>query len=605
MEKLCGSVGLSFILVWLATWILYLAGANGVAACAAITVLCLVAGIVSWADIRALFRAARPLQTAFGFGFLLVYTLVALAIIRHYSGAGWSGDWLEQFSRSLFFLHHFPKGAEMFGGYRITSRPPGLNIIAAFTMAQAGDRFEVFQVTYTFLNLLLFLPCCLILSVFGRARRGAIPVLTGIFACSPFVIVNATYTGAKSFAAFYVVLGIAFYLTGWRKHDGVRIAAGFLALAAGLLAHYSAAPYCVFFAGHYLFAILPKRSNKVKELGTIAATAGVLLAAWFGWAIATYGLQGTVIAPVNTSIAYGPKDESGYLVKYLANLFDTTVPHLLRSPSLGHLFDQPNALGYLRDNLFVVYQTQLIFAMGIIGGPLVVWFLIRGLRRRFWIALIAFTVAVGLLVVGERDHYGIGHLTLLAMFALGLTLLANRFGSSRTVALLIIAGCAIDFGLGVFLQTRIEHLENTPGRPVFATLTLSDAGIDFAAPPDSLSQPAWSNWFRKHQFGLSEKWLREINSFRPGDPAVESAKAAIRPTLEQAIRDEQRVWHGWYGTHGGEVTFLGDQFGAQDVTSAMLVVLAVGALWAMGRRIPRATIVKAAVARPKAARKKR
>ena len=605
MEKLAGGVGLSAILLWLAVWLLYLAGANGAAGCFAIVGACVVLGALSWRDIVALFRTPRTRQCTMGFACLLVWTLVALSTIRHYSGAGWAGDWLEQFNRSLFFLHHFPKDSEMFGGYRITSRPPGLNVIAAFAMAMFGDRFQVFQETYTFLNLLLFLPCCLMLPVFGRVRKGAIAVLAAIFACSPWVMVNATYTGAKSFAAFYVVLGIAFYLTGWRKRDRVRTTAAFLFFAAGLLAHYSAAPYCVFFAAHYLISVFPKRTEKWKELTGIAVAAGVVLVAWFGWTIATYGLQGTVMAPVNTSVTYGPKDESGYLVKYLANLFDTTVPHILRSSSLMHAFDQPNPWGYLRDNTFVVYQTNLIFAMGIVGGPLVVWFLIRALRRpetpmrTFWIALIAFTVAVGLLVVGERDHYGVAHLTLLSMFALGLTLLANRFFTSRTVAWLIVAGCAIDFGLGVFLQTSVEHMENTPGRAVFATLTMNDAGIDFPAPPDSLSQPAWSNWFRKHQFGLSEKWLTEMDKFRPGDPAVEPAKAAIRPTLDQAIKDEQRVWHGWYARHGGEVRFLGDELGDTGAMLLVMIALAGVALWQLARALPKPALPTREAPRPR------
>lgn len=595
MEKLAGGVGLSVILLWLAAWVLYLAGPNGAAGCIAITGVCVALGAFAWREIAALLLAKRARQAALGFVILLICTGVVLAAIRHYSGAGWAGDWLEQFNRSLFFLHHFPKDSEMFGGYRITSRPPGLNVIAAFAMAMFGDSFEVFQKTYMFLNLLLFLPCCLMLPVLAKARRGAILVLAMIFVCSPFVMVNATYTGAKSFAAFYVVLGIAFYLAGLRKQDRVRTAAAFLFFAAGLLAHYSAAPYAAFFAGHYLFTVFPKRTEKWKELGGIAIAAGVLLVAWFGWAIATYGVQGTVSAPINTSVAYGPKGESGYLVKYFANLFDTTVPHLLRSPSLIHGFDQPNPWGYLRDNTFVVYQTNLVFAMGIFGGPLVVWFLIRALRRpetplrNFWIALIAFTVAVGLLVVGERDHYGVAHLTLLSMFALGLTLLANRFFTSRMVAWLIVAGCAIDFGLGVFLQASVEHLENTPGHAVFATITLGDNGIDFPTPPDSLSQPAWSNWFRKHQLVLSEKWLNEIDKFRPGDAAVEPAKAAIRPTLEQAVRDEQRVWHGWYGRHGGEVKFLGDY---ESVHLLLIPVLGAACLWMLAmlaRRVPAVT----------------
>src|ERR1051326_8279929 len=193
MEKLCGAAGLSFILVWLAAWLLFLAKLNGAAACWAITGVCLILGALAWSDIRALFRVVRVRQAVLGFACLLLFTLVALAVIRHYSGGGWSGDWLEQFSRTLFFLDHFPKDSEMFGGYRITSRPPAINVIAAFTMAQAGDSFVNFQLTYTFLNLLLFLPCCLMLPVLGLARRGAIWVLAGIFACSPLVMVNATY----------------------------------------------------------------------------------------------------------------------------------------------------------------------------------------------------------------------------------------------------------------------------------------------------------------------------------------------------------------------------------------------------------------------------
>jgi hypothetical protein len=612
MERLCGSVGLSLALVWLVGWTLYLTGLNGDRACFALTASCALLGILARRDIGRLFRAVRVRQTAFGWAFLLFWTLLVLSIIRHYSGAGWRGDWLEQFNRSLFFLHHFPKDSEMFGGYRITSRPPGLNVIAAFTMAQAGDRFEIFQVTYTFLNLLLFLPCCLMLPVMGRVRRGAIGVLTGIFACSPFIVINATYTGAKSFAAFYVVLGIAFYLAGWRKQDRSRMALAFLAFAAGLLAHYSAAPYCVFFALHYLLAVFPKRPGKWRELAAIAASGGALLLAWFGWTVAAFGVRGTFMAAVNTSVAYGGKDENGYLLKFLANLFDSAVPHVLRSSSLMHDFDQPSALGYLRDNSFAVYQSNLIFAMGVFGGPLVVWFLVRawrapcGARRNFWAALIAFTVTVGLLVVGERDHYGVGHLTLLAMLALGLTLLAARFRSARRVAILIVAGCAIDFSLGVFLEARMEHRENTPGDTAFSGLTLSPAGIDIATPREgSLSNDAWGNWYRKHQYALAVTWLRDMTAFRPGDPALEPTKAAARPTLEQTIRDDQRVWRGWYRNHGGEMVFFGDDFGSTDATSALLALLGIGVLWRMARQVPRPVIVKAASTRPPPPRKRR
>jgi hypothetical protein len=609
LEKLCASVGLSLVAVWLAAWSLFLANANGAVGCFAITAASIAMGAASFRDAKRLFRSGRAQQTAACFGALFLWTLLMLASIRHSSGAGWTGDWLEQFSRCLFYLHHFPKNSQMFGGWAIPARPPFVNVLAAFFMAQAGDGFEIYQLIYTFFNLLVFLPCCLMLPAMGRTRRGTIPVLACLFALSPLIMANATYAGAKGFAAFHVCLGAALYLRGWRKRDRVRTIAAFVALAAGLLTHYSAAPYCVFFALHYLLAAWKSRPNRWQELAAITGTSGALMLAWFGWSIVTYGARGTFAAPVGTSVAYGPKDENGYLLKSLANLFDSVVPHVLRSSELTHAFDQPSTAGYLRDNTFVIYQTSLIFSMGIFGGPLVVWFLIDGLRRaaapwrRFWLWLIAFSIATGLAVVGERDFYGVGHLTLISLFALGLTLLASRFGRARWAALVIIAGCAIDFGLGVFLQARVEHEENSAHHTVFAGLTLSEAGIDIATPVEgSLSAAAWGNWFRKHQYALSVQWRRDLDAFHPGDPRFEAAKAAIRPTLDRTIDDEERVWHGWYRDHGGETVFFGDHFGGGRAPLVLLALAGIAVLWKMARMMPPAQAAATPAPKPRSSR---
>ena len=56
----------------------------------------------------ALFGIARVRRVIAGFGFLTAWSLLILAMIRVYSGAGWAGDWLEHFQRSLFFLQRFP-----------------------------------------------------------------------------------------------------------------------------------------------------------------------------------------------------------------------------------------------------------------------------------------------------------------------------------------------------------------------------------------------------------------------------------------------------------------------------------------------------------------
>ncbi len=290
LEKLCGSIALSLILLWLAVWCVYvLAPSLQTAAGYGIVAMCCAAAIAVRRDARFLFQIPRVRRAVAGYGFLLAWTLLILSIVRVYTGAFWSGDWLEHFQRTLFFLHHFPTNTPIYLNYTLTARPPMMNVLAALFLGVTEDRFEIFQLVFAFFNLLLFLPCCLAIPAVARVRRVRILPLVAIFAMNPAVIQNATYTWTKSLTAFFVIFAVCLYLAGWRKRDPVRMTGAFLSLSAGLLAHYSAGPYCIFFALHYLLVVFRARPNRWKELAMIAATSGVLLLTWFGWSLATYG----------------------------------------------------------------------------------------------------------------------------------------------------------------------------------------------------------------------------------------------------------------------------------------------------------------------------
>jgi hypothetical protein len=156
LEKLCGAIALSLVLLWLAVWGIYLSATP--AAFFALAAACGVAGIVGAKDAWRLFRGLRVRRALAAYGLLLAWTLLVLAVIRNYSGALWSGDWLEHFQRTLFFLHHFAKDTPIYGGYLLPARPPMMNVLAAFFLGVTQDRFEIFQFVFTFLNLLVFLP---------------------------------------------------------------------------------------------------------------------------------------------------------------------------------------------------------------------------------------------------------------------------------------------------------------------------------------------------------------------------------------------------------------------------------------------------------------
>jgi hypothetical protein len=219
--------------------------------------------------------------------------------------------------------------------------------------------------------------------------------------------------------------------------------------------------------------------------------------------------------------------------------------------------------------------------------------------------LIAFSLLVGLAVVGERDYFGVAHLTLLPLELLGLTLLSAHFFSSRLIALLIVAGCAIDFSAGIFFHARVQHLDNTAEHTYFTGLSYGNGRFVIGgAGPDSLNIPAWRNWLGKHHAILCQKWLALGEAYGRGDPAVEAAKVDLRAAIAEQMKEDDTAWHGWYRHHGGELQLIGDHFGGGDATSVVLALAALVLLWKMAQRRDQGAqrlTVKAA-AKPKSSR---
>jgi hypothetical protein len=584
LEKLCGSVGLSLAILFLVSWLVYLfTGRNESERVPflCVSMISVALGIAAHRDIARLFHVRRVRQAVAAYGFLLLWTLLILGMIRSYSGGTWFGDWLEHFQRSLFFLHRFPVHTVLFGEYALPARPPMMNVLGAFFMAQSADRFEVFQLIFTFLNLLVFLPCCLIVPALAGARRHRILPLLCLFALNPVAIQNATYSWTKMFSAFYVVLAICLYLAGWRKRDRGRMMAAFLALAAGILVHYSGAPYLLLLSGHYLFFVFPRRERKWRELATIAALCSAPLLVWLGWSVKTFGMQATLAS--NPTIALGRQYHGNTAEKVAANLFDSLVPAVLRDPSAVARFNQPNTAGAIRDNVFAFYQPNLIFSMGLVGGPLVLSFLYSAWERRkgckaegrFWLAFVPCCVLAGIVVVGERDSLGDAHLTLLSLEAMGLALLAGTLPVRRALAVALVAGSMADFSLGILLQARVENLENTPGETVFAGLTAADGKYGVGEPGPRLfsaSTTAWRNWYRKHQYELCQQWVAELAPH----VAREAGARQLAEVLKSQIEEDRTSWYGWYARHGGSVEFLGDRVAQWPLVADAELLLVLG-----------------------------
>jgi hypothetical protein len=570
LEKFCGSIGLSLALIYLAAWAIFCFGpADERPAYDLIVLIPLVLGLRLRADIKRLLRSFRCRQAILGYICLLGFTFLMLGMIRVYSGAGWAGDWHEHFQRSLFFLHRLPPQVQM-NGYAFPARPPMMNVLGAFFMGVIDDRYELFQAAFAFLNLLAFFPCLLIAPSLSKARRYVLPLVV-FFAASPPIMENVTYTWTRGLTAFFVVLGFFFYLAGLRKNDSNRVVAGFLSTAAALLVHYSAGPYLLFLALHYALRFFRRRPRPWRESAIILAGCALFLFTWFGWSLAVYGPRTTLAS--NTTVTASQNYQGSTVGKIAWNIYASLVPIRLRGDVLPFPL-QDNRAALLRDEAFLVYQVNLIFGMGLIGGPIVLWLLWRtvgsgtGSERRertFWYLMVPFCIVVGIAVVGERDVVGSAHVTLLPMEMLGLTLLASSlFSLPRRIIYLVIAGCVIDFSFGVFLQAGVESLENGPNRTLFGKFALVNGK---AVPPPNatgLTANIWMNWIAKHRYAVFLESLDDMPQ--------------QHDTLVTLLGQDVVSWGGWFGRNGGVIRYLGDSVAGEYgigtyVAGALFVVL--------------------------------
>jgi hypothetical protein len=208
--------------------------------------------------------------------------------------------------------------------------------------------------------------------------------------------------------------------------------------------------------------------------------------------------------------------------------------------------------------------------------------------RRFWLLLIPFSVLAGVAVIGESNPFGAAHLTLLPMEVLGLALLAAAFPWSRAAAIILLAGCAVDFSLGIFLQARIESLENTPRRTVFTVAfnPADGAPVPGRPTPYSLSPQAFGNWYAKHSYEIGARWLHDSSQRGPADPGIAPFEALVRGRFQTGMADDALFWHGWFSRHGNAMRHLGDLAAGWldrglNIPAGALIALFAGQMWVM------------------------
>jgi len=460
-EKLVATLIFSFVALFLLGGITYLAAWPPLTL--TLAPLLALAGLLL--NFRAFIAVLRdPTVRALLLAQLLVtaWCLGWLSLVASYSGGGWTGDWFEHWERARFWLDHGPLDQRFLGAYALPARPPLANLVTATFLALTRDDFAHYQIISTFFASLAFLPAALLAHRFGGLR--AIALLAAVFAVSPLFVQNATFAWTKLPAACCVLSALYFFLRTLDAAPPRAAPALFAAgLATGLLVHYSAGPAAVVLAGAWLACGWPRRREAAWwRMTAVAALIGTLiLAPWFAWSLAHYGVGGTFLS--NSSVRAPATQSGSQLLKIILNLFDTLVPHFLR-PLDPALIAQRNPWGAVRDWFFQLYQLNLFFACGSVAAFALVreaWRAARAAKpaiRLGWALALAALVFLSVGVHGERDHWGVTHICLQSFVLLTLAFLAARWPAlTRPWRIALVAGAGFDFSAGIALHFAAQN----------------------------------------------------------------------------------------------------------------------------------------------------
>ncbi|MBN1901564.1 hypothetical protein JW926_09610 [Candidatus Sumerlaeota bacterium] len=353
-EKFALSFLVSCILIYLPGFICYILFPKSFSAYRILFLLILAGFLLSLKRIKIIISDKTERRLLL-FALLMLFWLVAFhSLHRCYGGGGWGGDWYEHYERSLFLSAHYDRNYQFLDIYDFPARPPLFNLVCSFFFSIFGSSFWIFQIICSFLNMTLVLGAWLLIAqIFPSLKKSPLIAFIALFMLDVPMVRQMIYTMTKGLAGAYVLAGAAVYLKGRKDFDLRYLSLAFLLLSAGVLAHYSAAPFFLAISMDLalVFFIKPDR-KKFISLVAVVLLSSAFLFSWLTYSIAFYGTQKTFLS--NTTYTESKNLTLGKRIsKDLYNLRATFLPSIHKPEYFSRL---PRAL-----KLIQVYDMAIMF----------------------------------------------------------------------------------------------------------------------------------------------------------------------------------------------------------------------------------------------------
>jgi hypothetical protein len=250
-------------------------------------------------------------------------------------------------------------------------------------MSVAGNPFWVYQLASVLTDGVVLLAVSLVLRDFFGARAARLGMLLG--SLNLWILHNAWFTWSKMLTAYYLVLGLHFYIrwlragTGDAKASRRLFGAFWVASLLGFMTHQVAAVYVAALLAHAVGLLVRGRVRRpsVGELAALGLTALAIVAPWFVWLARSFGVRSILLSTPTTTMRTESSVSSllGFLAVTVHNLVTSVVPFpLIRTIVLG-----PWSLGRLFIEITALYFCQL---PGLLTISLTVFLTVPRLRQR-------------------------------------------------------------------------------------------------------------------------------------------------------------------------------------------------------------------------------
>lgn len=475
-EKFGLSFLVSFILIYFVGFYGYYITPNPLSAYRIIFMAILVGSIISHKRIKNILSDKTERRFLFLALLMLFWLVIFHSLHRCYGGGGWVGDWYEHYERSFFLSMRYDRHYQFIDTYAFSARPPLFNLICAFFFSLFGSSFRVFQITSSFLNMtLVFGGWLLISQVFRSEKRTPLIMIIALIMLNIPMVRQMIYTMTKGLSAAYVLAGAAFYLKGRNNFDLRYLSLAFLLLSAGVLAHYSAAPFflAISLDLFVLFLLKPDRRRFASLIAVILLSSALLLS-WIAYSIDFYGIEKTVLS--NTT--YTESQNLTILKRISKDLYNLRATFIPNIKITEIFFDIPFSLKliFLYDLAILFYSESLTGNLGITLSLFLLIFLlgrmkyiVKSLKSKswdfhailFWFLFLGVGGMMAIASNGGLMPYGTAHVSfvpvgaLFLLFAWHLAKQIPRFSLRFLIALGVIIESFVVLSLRIIVLSSI------------------------------------------------------------------------------------------------------------------------------------------------------